>query len=135
LENKGDAVRVRNICEYGGGAGILITLTCLVQHFIFAIPNSLTNPFIFVYLFAVIAFILLAMQKPLALLLLIISALLCFYVQYQYIHYLSFSLIVSVLLLYHIIVIITLFVEEIPSRIRKQRQIVKKEEDYWKDKI
>src|SRR5689334_8913914 len=110
--------RQKNICEYGGAFGAVLTVVCLIQHLIFAIPNRVTNPMIPVYLFLIIAFILLAIQKRIALVLLIIGAALTSIIEYIWMIHASFSLVVLMLFLYNVIIIITIISERIPQTLK-----------------
>jgi hypothetical protein len=82
----------KNICEWGGILGALLSLTCLIQHIAVAIPNSITNPMIPGYLLATTAFVLLALQKPVAIVLLFISAVYAAINEYLWMSNYAFSL-------------------------------------------
>lgn len=127
--------RQKNICEYGGFFGALMSLICLIQHLIFAIPNWLTYPMIPAYVFAIIAFILLAAQKPVAQILLIITAVFLLIIEYVFTKHFSFSLIVLLLFLYTVVIVITLIAEQIPQRLREKQKNKNAEEDFWKGKL
>ena len=127
--------RQKNICEYGGLLGIFLSLTCLVQHLIVAIPNKITNPMIPGYLFAILAFGFLGLQKTYAVIFLIISAVYSAFTEYQWMHHYAFSLVVLMLFFYHVIIIVTIFTEEIPARLKQKRLAEKEEEDAWRGKI
>lgn len=127
--------RQKNICEYGGLFGILLSLTCLVQHLVAAIPNAITNPMIPAYLLAIAAFLLLAMQKPVCLFFLISSAFLSLVIEWRWMTHYAFSLVVLLLFLYHVIIIVILYTEQIPARLKQIKAWKEAEEDHWKDKI
>lgn len=125
----------KNLCEYGAVIGILLSLTCLVQHLILAIPSAITNPMIPAYVFAVIAFLLLALQKPVSILLLIISFVFMFIINVVWMRHFSFSLAVLLLLIYHLVAVIILFVEGIPMKLKRKAAAEKAEKESWADKI
>ena len=127
--------RQKSLCEYGGFFGALMSLVCLIQHFLFAIPGWLTYPMIPVYILSIIAFILLAVQKPVSLILLIIAAVGLTIIEYVLTKHFAFSLIILLLFIYTVVIIITLFTEQIPQRLREKQKNKKKEEDFWKDKL
>jgi predicted ferric reductase len=127
--------REKTLCEYGGVIGALFSLTCLFQHLIFAIPNHITYPMIPAYLLAVTAFVLLAMQKSIAAVLLIISAVLSAVIEYIYIKNYTFSLVVVLLFLYEVIAVVALFTEDIPKKLKMKRAAEKAEQDTWAGKI
>jgi len=125
----------KNICEYGGLFGILLSLTCLVQHLILAIPSYITNPMIPAYILCTTAFLLLALLKPSALYFLITGALLTLLIEWRYITHMTFSLVVLLLFIYHVIMIVLLISEQIPARLIKARQLKEAEEAEWRGKI
>lgn len=125
----------KNICEYGGIFGVLLSLTCLIQHIAVAIPGKVTNPMIPGYLFAILAFTLLGLQKSYAVILLIISGAYSAYTEYQWIKNYSFSLVVLLLFIYHVIIVVALYAEQIPERLKQKRLAEKAEEDEWRGKI
>ena len=125
----------KNLCEYGGSFGIFLTLTCLIQHFIFAIPGPVTGPMIPAYMFSIAAFIFLALQKPISIVLLIISAALSFIIEYLWIMHYAFSLVVLLLFIYHAIIIVIVFMENIPKKLKMKKAAQKAERDMWADKI
>lgn len=127
--------RQKNICEYGGIFGVLLSLTCLVQHIAVAIPSKITNPMIPGYLFAIVAFTLLGLQKSWSLILIIISAAYSAFSEYQWIMHYSFSLVVLMLFIYHVMMIVSLYTEQIPKAIKQKEQAQKQEEDEWRGKI
>lgn len=128
-------VRQKNICEYGGLFGVLLSLTCLIQHLVAAIPNRITNPMIPAYLLAVTAFLLLALLKHASLYFLIVSAVLTLVIEWRYITHYAFSLVVLLLFLYHVIFIVILYAEEIPFKLRQIIKLKEAEEDQWRGKI
>ncbi|HWR32690.1 MAG TPA: hypothetical protein VN451_04165 [Chitinophagaceae bacterium] len=127
--------RQKNICEYGGIFGVLLSLTCLVQHIAVAIPGNITNPMIPGYLFAIAAFTLLGLQKSWSLILIIISAANAAFTEFQWIMHYSFSLVVLMLFIYHVIIIVGVYTEQIPEALKRKQQMKKEEEDEWKGKI
>ncbi len=127
--------RQKNLCEYGGIFGVLLSLTCLVQHIAVAIPGKVTNPMIPGYVFAIAAFTLLGLQKTYAIIFLIISGCSAAFTEYQWMKHYSFSLVVLMLFIYHVIIIVALYVEQVPERLNQKKMAEKEEEDLWKGKI
>lgn len=125
----------KNLCEYSAVFGALLSLTCLVQHLIVAIPNYVTYPMIPAYVFAIIAFILLGIQKHISIVLLIISGLFSFIINYLWVTHFAFSVVVLLFLLYHVIIIVVLFIEQIPQKLKMKRAAEKAERDNWSGKI
>jgi hypothetical protein len=125
----------KNVCEYGGIFGVLLSLTCLIQHMVVAIPNSITNPMIPEYLLAITAFALLGFQKAIAPLLIIISTVYAGIVEYLWMSNYAFSLVVLLLFIYHIIIIVAVFTEQIPQKLNQIKKLKKEEKDLWAGKI
>jgi hypothetical protein len=127
--------RQKNICEYGGLFGVLLTLTCLIQHIAVAIPGKITNPMIPAYLFALAGFFLLGLLKRIALAWLIISAVISLIIEWRWVTHYAFSLVVLLLFLYHVIMIIALYTEQIPLRLKQIKQAKEDEEKFWEGKM
>lgn len=125
----------KNLCEYGAALGVVLTLICLVQHIIAVIPSHITNPMVPAYVFTIIAFILLGFQKPIAVVLLIISAGFSAIIEYLWITHYSFSLVVMLLFIYHVVAIVVLFMQDIPKKIKVKRAAEKADRDMWAGKI
>ena len=125
----------KNVCEYGSIFGVLLSLACLIQHMVVAIPNSVTNSMIPEYLLAVTAFALLGFQKAIAPLLIIISAVYAAVVEYLWMSNYAFSLVVLLLFIYHIIIIVAVYTEQIPQKLNQIKKLKKEEEDLWAGKI
>lgn len=125
----------KSFCEYSGLFGILLTLTCLIQHFVVAIPGRITNPMIPAYFLAIASFLLLALLKSTSQVFLIISAVLSIVIEWRWMTSYSFSMVVLLLVIYHIVIIVILFSEEIPRKLKAIEQAKKDEESLWRDKI
>lgn len=127
--------RQQNLCEYGGTFGVLISLTCLIQHIIVAIPQWITRAMIILYIFIIIAFFLLALKKHYAPVLVIISAVFSLVLEYIWMTHYSFSLVVLALFIYMISIIVTLHVEQVPQKLKEKRLAEIKEEQEWAGKL
>ncbi|HET6994283.1 MAG TPA: hypothetical protein VFI06_04825 [Chitinophagaceae bacterium] len=125
----------KNLCEYGGALGVGFALTCLIQHFIFTLPSPVTRPMVPAYFYMILAFLLFAFQKPFSIILLIISAVFSLVIELVWLLHVSFSLVVTLLFSYHLIIIITLFVEGIPKKLRMKRDAERAEKEIWAGKI
>jgi cbb3-type cytochrome oxidase subunit 3 len=124
----------KNVCEYCGGFGALLSLVCLVQHLIFAIPGNITNPMIAEYFLAIVAFLLLALKKTIAPVLIIISGVLSTVVVWLWMTHYAFSLVVSLLFIYHIAIIIIVFEAKLPQKLKEKRRLELEEEKFWENK-
>lgn len=127
--------RQQNLCEYGGTFGVLISLTCLIQHIIVAIPQWITRAMIILYIFIISSFFLLALKKHYAPVLVIISAVFSLVLEYIWMTHYSFSLVVLALFIYMISIIVTLFVEQVPQKLKEKRLAEIKEEQEWAGKL
>jgi len=125
----------KNLCEYGGAFGILLSLTCLIQHFIAAIPNYITYSMIPAYIFILLAFLLLALQKPVSVILLMTGAVLALACNWIILTSHAFSLVVLFLFLYLVIILVALFVEQVPQKLKLKKAALKAERDEWAGKI
>jgi hypothetical protein len=128
--------RQQNFCTYGGTFGILITLTCMIQHLVVVIKsNWITNAMLMFYVLIAVFFLLLALQKSFAPFLLIVGAFFSLAIQYVWMRELSFSLAVLLLFLFHVIILVALFTEQVPYRLKLKRRAELDEENKWAGKI
>jgi hypothetical protein len=125
----------QNICEYGGAFGVLLSMTCLVQHMVVTIPNVLTNSMIATYIIAICAFLVLAFKKSICLSLLIISGVFSLACEYLWMKDFSFSLVVLLLFVYHVIIIVAVSIEGIPGKLKQIKLEKLREENEWQLKL
>ena len=124
-----------NLCEYTGLFGVLLSLTCLIQHFVVTRSLWITQLMTVGYIFAIISFLLLALKKPVAPVLLIISAGFSFIMQIIWMKGFAFSLVVLLLVLYTVVIVVVSYVEQVPQKLKQKRQAEKEEEELWARKI
>ena len=124
-----------NICEYTGLFGVLLSLTCFIQHLVVTRSHWIAQLMMVGYLFAIIAFLLLALKKPVAPVLLIISAIFSFVTEIIWVKGLAFSLVVLLLVLYTVIIVVVVYVEQIPQKLKRKSLAEKEEEELWAGKI
>lgn len=125
----------KNICEYGGLFGILLALTCLIQHFTVVYANSLTNTFIPGYLLSIIAFSLLAAKLPVAPIILIISTAYTCYIAYEWSKHEASSAVVWLLVIYQLLILSGVYSEKIPQKLVQRQKAMREERDSWNGKI
>jgi len=125
----------QDICTYSGSFGAMISAACFVQLMVISQDHWLAFVLLGVNLFAVLAFILLALQKAVAPWLLIAVAVLLFLAKLIYVFSGVFSLVVLLSFLYSMVVIAVLFVEQLPKKLREKALAEKAESLAWKDKI
>ncbi len=127
--------RQQDICSYGGVIGILLSLTSLVQLMIYGTSYWVVPVLMGIYLFVAVSFLLLALQKPVATILLIISAVLLLFAEFFWIRSRSFSPVVLLLFLYAGIAVVFLYTERIPAALQQKQAALRAEEEEWEGKI
>jgi len=125
----------QEFCTRSGVFGVLIATATLIQHFVFMIPSLLTYLMILPYLFIIFSFAMLASQKVVASVLLIISSVFAVGIAAIFILSGTISPIVMILLVYSIIVTSYLYLENIQEKLRRKQAMEQAEADLWKGKI
>jgi len=125
----------QDICTYSGSFGAMISAACFIQLMVISRDHWVAFLLLGINLFAILAFILLALQKPVAPLLLIAVAALLFLAKLVYIFSGVFSLVVLISFLYSMVVVAVLFVEQLPKKLKEKALAEKAESLVWKDKI
>ncbi len=128
-------IRQQNFCEYGGAFGVMLTLTCLIQHFVVIGSHWIANLMVFIYFFSIVAFLFFAFKKYISTALLIASAALSLGIEIIWVQSYSFSLVVLCLFFYHIVTIAVMFAEGTPEALKKKRDAEREEEMNWAGKI
>jgi len=95
----------------------------------------ITNIMIPFYLFMLVAFLLLALQKHYSILLVILGAVFSMVIEVLWIKHSSVSLVVILLFLYHVILLVMLYTEDVPPKLKQKRQAQLAEEQKWSGKI
>jgi hypothetical protein len=131
----GPTNRQQDLCAYLGIFGVLIALTCIVQLLILANAHWIPLTLLGMYLFVLTSFILLALQKSVAPLLLIISSSLSLLSETALILTGLFSAIVIIQFIYSIVITIFIYMDEIPKRLKEKAVLLKAEKDSWAGKI
>ncbi len=129
------SLRHKDLCLYTGIFGSLLSLTCLIQHFAITVPHWITACMAAIYIFAIVTFILLALQNVAAPLLLAITTVAAVVADIILTRNGVFSLIVVLLHSYSVGILVVLLTEGVPRKL-KQRAIARRAENQlWKDKI
>jgi hypothetical protein len=131
----GPTNRQQDLCAYLGIFGVLIALTCIVQLLIIANAHWIPLTLLGMYLFVLTSFILLALQKSVAPLLLIISSSLSLLSETALILTGLFSAIVILQFIYSIVITVFIYMDEIPKRLKEKAVLLKAEKDSWAGKI
>jgi predicted membrane protein len=125
----------QEFCIWAGVFGALIAAAALIQHMIFMIPGPLTYLMLIPYLFIIFSFSMLAAQKLIASILLVIASVFALVITALYIFGGAISPLVFIQLIYCIIVTSYLFLENIQEKLRRKKMMEQAEEDHWKGKI
>ena len=120
---------------YTGTFGALLATTCLVQHMAIARDHWVAHTMMFIYIFSILGFILLALKKVFAPVLLIISTFLVLLAEALLITNFVFSLVVLLLFLYSTVIVVLLYIEQLPRKLKEQAMAQKMEAQIWKDRI
>ncbi len=120
---------------YAGVFGILLSLTCLIQHLVIFKSHWITASLTLFYLLAITSFILLALQKPIAIVFLLITSVGSFLVEVLLLRGGLFSLAVLLLLLYHVVIMVLLYMLAVPKQLQLQAEQEKREKEEWNGKI
>jgi hypothetical protein len=122
-------------CVYTGIFGVLLGVTCLIQLIAITREHWLTFVLLGSYLFSIASMVLLAMQRAISPILLIVSSVLVFAINVILILLGVFSLIAFIYLIYLVAIITVLFVGQYPSRMRAMALARRAEEKEWAGKI
>lgn len=125
----------KDFCSYAGLFGALISATCFIQLMIISREHWLSFVLLGINAFAILAFVLLALQRAIAPWLLIGVAALLFAAMVIYVFNGVFSLIVLLSLLYSVVIVVQLFIEQLPQKLKEKALAEKAEALVWKDKI
>ena len=127
--------RNKNFCAYAGFFGILISLTCLFQNFIFFNPHWFTYLLMFAFILAITAFSLLIAHVRAAPVLLIITSVLVALGLLALVLAAVISLIVVFLFIYSIVITSILYAEGFPEKFRQKVRADRAEQELWRNKI
>src|SRR4051812_6018322 len=121
-----------SFCETAGVFGVLITLTCLIQHLIFMVPTWITNTAIFMYLLSIVGFALLVKKSTKAFLILLISTILVFIMNDLIFLSQGFSPVVLILFLYSFVITVLIKTSQIQKQLKQKVAFEKEEKAKWK---
>lgn len=127
--------RDENVCSYTGFFGIAISAICLIQHFIVTYPGWISALMALIYTFSIVSFTLLALQKPVASILLIIVTALSLVSQIILLRNGLLSVIVLLLCIYTMAITIYIYVDGIPGRLMQKATARRQEREQWRGKI
>lgn len=127
--------RQKNMCAYSGVFGVMLTITCLVQHLVVTRSMWVTNLMTAGYIIITISFLMLGLLKSFAPWLVAGSAVLAVGMQVVWMKAYSFSMAVTLLFIYHVIILVMLFNDRIPGKLRAKRLAELAEEWEWQGKL
>jgi hypothetical protein len=125
----------KDFCSYAGLFGALISATCFIQLMIISRSHWLAFALLCINVFAILAFILLALQKAIAPWLLIGVTALLLLAKLIYIFNGIFSLVVLLSLMYSVVIVVVMFMQQLPQKLKEKALAEKAEALAWKDKI
>lgn len=131
----GPTNKQQDFCAYCGIFGVLISLTCIIQLLVIAEAHWIPFTLLCMYVFVLTSFILLALQKPVAPLLLIISSFLSLLAEAALILTALFSAIVIIQFIYSVVITVVVYMDEIPKRLKEKAALLKAEKESWAGKI
>jgi hypothetical protein len=120
---------------YTGTFGALLGITCLIQHMTITRDHWITYAMMLIYIFSILGFILLALKKVFAPLLLVISTVFVLAAELILITHFVISLVVLLLFLYTTVIVVAMYIEQLPQKLKKQALAEKMENEAWKGKI
>lgn len=125
----------QDICVYTGLFGALLCTTCLIQLIIITKEHWITFLLLGFYIFSILSFIMLGLQKAIAPWLLIASTVFLLFAVAVFIKNRVFSLVVILAFIYSMTLVIFLFMEGLPAKLKEIARAKKAEELAWRDKI
>lgn len=126
----------REVCTYTGVFGILLSATCLIQHFVIVAEyNWITILLMTAYVFSGFAFSLLISQHYIAPILLIINSAALMTSSLVLLFNGLFSLIVILMYIYTSIIMTFVYLEGYPAKFWENTLILREERNQWRDKI
>jgi hypothetical protein len=127
--------RDQDLCNYTGLFGVMISSVCLIQHFFITNPAWITGIIAAIYLFSIVSFVLLAIQRSVAPVLLIVVSILVLMAELIVLGHGLFSVILLLLCIYSLVVTIYIYVDGVPSRLAHRAAAKRIEEQQWQGKI
>ena len=125
----------QELFAYTGTFGALLATTCLIQHLAIARDHWIAHSLTLIYIYAILSFILLALKKTFAPVLLITCTVLVLLAEVILITSFVFSLVVLLLFLYSTVIVVLLYIEQLPRKLKEQALAEKMEAEMWKDRI
>lgn len=129
------STRDKDLCTYTGVFGVMLSLTCLIQNFLYSISHWIPTLFGLMYLFILLSFALLTAQRSPAPTLLIISFGLVFIAEILLLRVGIFSLPVLMLVCYTAIIALLTHVNRIHIKLKEKAIFLKREREQWDGKI
>lgn len=118
-----------------GVVGAALSLTALLQHFYFTNTSIWATLMLIPYTFTFISYVLLAAKNKAAHVFLFISIFLLFIAEILILLQSVYTPIVMLVFIYTLIVVVLLYTENIPKKLKERFLSKKKEDDFWSDKL
>ncbi len=128
-------------CNVWGTIGVVLSSACLIQH-LYMFPSFIWQAMLFrlQLVFSIVAFVLLIRKHPATVFCQVIAAALVF-LYLVFLIYLFFagviifSFVTFLLFFYQVIVLVLIYMNGLPPRLRLHKEHKAKESQFWNDKI
>lgn len=135
IPNPNLTAKDKDLCMYTGVFGFMLSLTSLVQHFMYTFPHWITALIALFYIFSMVSFVLLTSQNRMAPLLLILNSAFIFLINIIFFRIGIISLVVLLLFLYSVIINVVLSINHFPLKLKNKALAIRAEKELWKDKL
>jgi hypothetical protein len=123
-----------DFCVTAGIAGVLLAITCLIQHLLLMLPHWITYSMVVGYLLSMAGYFLLARRSPHAFIVIIISSVWVMASAVLMLVSLVFSLVLILLLVYSVVTIVLMAMNDLQKKIKSKALAEKMERESWKGK-
>lgn len=125
----------KDFFAYTGAFGALLSATCFIQHMVIARDHWIAYTLTFIYAFIFLTFFLLALKKAYAPVLLIVSTVFALLAELILVTHLVFSVVVVLLFLYSFVIVVIMYVQALPRKLKEQAIAERMEERVWKERL
>ena len=133
--NQNLTAKDKDLCMYTGVFCFMLSLTSLVQHFMYTLPHWITALIAMFYVFSITSYVLLTSQHRMAPILLIWNSGFLLLLNIILLRVGIISLVVLLLFLYSVIIIVVLFINHFPLKLKNRALTIRAEKDFWKDML
>ncbi|MDB5202014.1 MAG: hypothetical protein JWQ27_1423 [Ferruginibacter sp.] len=120
-----------SFCENAGLAGVLLSLTCLLQQFVFMLPHWISFVIAAVYISSAIGFLLLAKKSAYAFWIILVNTILLFLVESYVMLSMVFLLVLVLLFLYSLVLVVWMQITETNKSLIVHQRMIKDDREQW----